>query len=51
MREKILQKAKEEARTILRQAKDEADTIIKELRTISDIEKDRNRKIQETKTG
>lgn len=48
MREKILQKAKEEARTILRQAKDEADTIIKELRTISDIEKDRNRKIQET---
>ncbi|MBU5440238.1 endonuclease MutS2 [Tissierella sp. MSJ-40] len=48
MREKILQKAKEEARNILREAKEEADSIVGELRDISsDIEKDRNRRIQE----
>lgn len=48
MREKILQKAKEEARNILRLAKDDADSIVGELREISsEIEKDRNKKIQE----
>ncbi len=48
MRDKILQKAKEEARNILRLAKEDADSIVGELRDISsEIEKDRNRKIQE----
>lgn len=50
MRDKILSKAKEEARNILRTAKDDADSIVGELREISsEIEKDRNRKIQEAK--
>ncbi len=48
MRDKILQKAKEEARNILRLAKEDADDIVGELRNISsEIEKDRNKKIQE----
>ena len=50
MRDKILNKAKEDARNILRKAKDDADYLIGELREISsDIEKDRNRKIEETR--
>lgn len=48
MRDRILQKAKEDARNILRLAKEDADSIVGELREISsEIEKDRNRKIQE----
>ncbi|WFA09875.1 endonuclease MutS2 [Tissierella sp. Yu-01] len=48
MREKILQKAREEARVLLKEAKEEADLIVGELRNISsDIEKDRNKRIQE----
>lgn len=48
MRDKILNKAKEDARNILRLAKEDADSIVGELREISsEIEKDRNRKIQE----
>ncbi len=50
MREKILQKAKEEARDILRNAKDDADLIVGELRSISNsIEKDRFKEIQEAR--
>ncbi|HZK33529.1 MAG TPA: endonuclease MutS2 [Tissierellaceae bacterium] len=50
MREKILSKAKEEARDILRKAKDDADHLVGELREISsEIERDRNRKIEETR--
>lgn len=50
MREKILQKAREEARSILRDAKDDVDLIVGELRSISsDIEKDKNKRIQEAK--
>ncbi len=48
MREKILHKAREEARLILKEAKEEADLIVSELRSISaEIEKDRNKRIQE----
>ncbi|WP_369819415.1 endonuclease MutS2 [Tissierella sp. P1] len=48
MRDKILVKAKEDARNILRLAKEDADSIVGELRDISsEIEKDRNRKLQE----
>lgn len=48
-REKIILQAKEEARNILRIAKEESDTIVQELREIShEVEKDRNRKIQES---
>lgn len=48
MREKILQKSREEARALLKEAKEEADLIVGELRSISsDIEKDRNKRIQE----
>ncbi|MCF6465214.1 endonuclease MutS2 [Clostridium sp. Cult2] len=47
-REKIILKAKEEARDILRAAKDESTQIVNELREIStEIEKDRNKKIHE----
>lgn len=50
MRDKVLSKAKEDARNILRKAKDDADYLVGELRTISsEIEKDRSRKIQETR--
>lgn len=49
MRDKILEKAKEEARLIYKSAKEEADFIVKDLREISaEIEKDRNKKIQES---
>lgn len=48
MRDKIIQKAKEDARALLKDAKDEADLIVGELRTISsEVEKDRNKRIQE----
>ena len=48
MREKILQKAREEARDVLKNAKEEADLIVGELRSISiDVEKDRQKRIQE----
>ena len=48
MREKILLKAKEEARVILKDAKYDADLIVGELRSISsDVEKDMNKRIQE----
>ena len=49
MRDKIIQKAKEDARDILRNAKKDADSIVSELKEISsEIEKDRNKKIQES---
>lgn len=49
MRDRIISKAKEEARDIFRTAKKDADSLVAELRTVSsEIEKDRNRKIQET---
>ena len=48
MREKILQKAREEARDVLRNAKESADLIVGELKDISvDIEKDRQKRLQE----
>lgn len=48
MRDKILQKAKEEAKLILKDAKDDADLIVGELRSISeDVDKDRTKRIQE----
>nr|WP_300005095.1 endonuclease MutS2 [Tissierella sp.] len=48
MREKILQDAKEEARSILRRAKDDSDYIVKELREVSiEIEKEKLKRIQE----
>ena len=48
-REKIILKAKEEARNLLKAAKKESDTIVSELRQISsEIEKDRNKKIHES---
>lgn len=48
MREKILQKAKEEARSLLKDAKYDADLIVDELRSISiEVDKDRNKRIQE----
>ena len=48
MREKIIQKAKEEARTILKDAKEESDLIVSELRDISlEVGRDRNKRIQE----
>lgn len=47
-RDKLLQKAREDARDILRNAKEDADSLVGELRDISsEIEKDRNKKIQE----
>ncbi|MCF6461622.1 endonuclease MutS2 [Clostridium sp. Cult3] len=48
-RERIILKAKEEARSILRIAKEESDSIVSELRQIShEIEKDKNKKIHES---
>lgn len=48
MREKIIQKAKEEARSILKDAKEESDLIVSELRDISlEVGRDRNKRIQE----
>lgn len=48
MRERILRKAREEARDILRGAKDESDEIIRDLRSITnDIERERNISIEE----
>ncbi len=48
MRDKIITKAKEEARAILKDAKEETDLIIGELRDISsEVGKDRNKRIQE----
>lgn len=48
MREKIIQKAREEARAILRNAKAEADLVVSEIRSISnEIEKEHNKKLQE----
>lgn len=50
IRDKTLNKAKEEARDILRRAKNDADYLLGELRDIStEIGKERNRKIEETK--
>lgn len=50
MRDKILQKAKEEARDLLKNAKLETDLIISELRDISsEVGKERNKRIQEAK--
>ncbi|WP_353092923.1 endonuclease MutS2 [Tissierella praeacuta] len=48
MRDKIINKAKEDARNILRLAKEDADSLVGEIREISsEIEKDRNKKLQE----
>ncbi|MGM0396236.1 MAG: endonuclease MutS2 [Bacillota bacterium] len=48
MREKILQRAKEEARQIVRNAKDNADLILDELKSISsEIDRDKSRRLQE----
>jgi len=48
LREKILQKAKEEARHIVRTAKDNADLIIDELKSISnEIDRDKGKRLQE----
>ena len=48
MRDKILQDAKEEARSILRRAKQDSDTLVKELREVSiEIEKEKLKRIQE----
>ena len=48
-REKIIIKAKEEARNILRDAKEESDALVGELRQVShEIEKDKSRKIHES---
>jgi DNA mismatch repair protein MutS2 len=48
MRDKILQKAKEDARSILKDAKYDADLIVGELRSIStEVDRDRNKRIQE----
>ena len=48
-RDKIILKAREEVRDLLRIAKEDADELVGELRKISsDIERDRNIKIQET---
>ena len=48
MRDKILQDAKEEARSILRRAKDDSDYVIKELREVSiEIEKEKLKRIQQ----
>ncbi|NLY44684.1 MAG: endonuclease MutS2 [Tissierella sp.] len=50
MRDKILQKAREEARDLLKNAKLESDLIISELRDISsEVVKERNKRIQEAK--
>lgn len=50
MRDKIIQKAKEEARDILKNAKLESDLVISELRDISnEVGKERNKRIQEAK--
>lgn len=48
MRDKIIQKAKEEARSILKDAKEESDLIVGELRDISaEVGRERNKRIQE----
>lgn len=48
MRDKVLQKAREEARSILRNAKEESDLVISELKDVSqDLGKDRNRRVHE----
>ncbi len=50
MREKILQRAREEARDLLRNAKVDADLIVGELRSITDsIEKDKFKQLQEAR--
>ena len=50
MRDKIIQKAREEARELLKNAKLESDLIVSELRDIShEIGKERNKRIQEAK--
>ncbi len=50
MREKILKKAREDARDIFRAAKEDADNILGDLREISfEIEREKNKKIQEAK--
>lgn len=50
MREKILQRAREEARDLLRNAKMDADLIVGELRGITDsIEKDKFKQLQEAR--
>ncbi len=50
-RKNIINEAKYEARRILKQSKKEADDIIKELRDISaEVEKDKNRRINESRT-
>lgn len=48
LRDKILQEAKEEARTILKRAKEDADSLVGELKEISiEIEREKLKKIQE----
>lgn len=48
MREKILQKAREDAKQIVRSAKENADIIIDELRTISsEMDKEKSKRLQE----
>lgn len=48
MRDKIIQKAKEEARSILKDAREETELIVGELRDISsEVGKERNKRIQE----
>lgn len=47
-RDKIINKAREEARDLLREAKESADYLVGEIRNVSfEIEKDRNKQIQE----
>ncbi len=48
MRDKIIQEAKEEARSILKNAKEESDLIISEIRDISfEIDREKNRRIHD----
>ncbi|MEW8973980.1 MAG: endonuclease MutS2 [Tissierellaceae bacterium] len=51
MRDKIIQKANEEAKDILRSAKEEADLVVSELRDISfEIDREKNRRIHEAQS-
>lgn len=51
MRDKIIQKANEEAKDILKNAKEEADLIVSELRDISfEIDREKNRRIHEAQS-
>ena len=51
IRDKIIQKANEEAKDILRSAKEEADLVVSELRDISfEIDREKNRRIHEAQS-